>query len=245
MPTRNNDCYFVDPDWGNKSTPRGGSGTHMTVYLGPEAYYTVNYGSPTGATSISRCMGPLNAKDFTLHIGASRRKPAVSKGIQKGPKTPPPKPALKHKGLWVAGHLLNDNLGGSGTYNLNLTPLTQTANKQHAGYEGRIKAMLEIADTLRRARSLTYTIGVYYEVMVVGQFGNFSPYDLAPSHIEISAWPVKADNTTNNITPLTVSDIGKLSPDAQRVLNRSFRNIQIHNDDAHLRTCDNPNCNHP
>lgn len=36
------------------------------------------------------------------------------------------------RGLWVAAHLLNGELGGSGTETKNFTPMTNNANKRHS-----------------------------------------------------------------------------------------------------------------
>ncbi|AGT07571.1 hypothetical protein [Paracoccus aminophilus] len=43
---------------------------------------------------------------------------------------------------WIAGHLLNADLGGSGTDSRNLTPLTTSANRAHSTFEQHIKNML-------------------------------------------------------------------------------------------------------
>lgn len=64
----------------------------MEVILGSDAVKPENYGSSTNANSIKSHMTKLNTKDYTL----------TPAGIQKG--------------LWVAGHLLNDNLGGVMSY---------------------------------------------------------------------------------------------------------------------------------
>lgn len=47
-----------------------------------------------------------------------------------------------YQGSWVAGHLLNGELGGSGDYE-NLTPLTQRANRNHASFENHIRRIGE------------------------------------------------------------------------------------------------------
>jgi hypothetical protein len=43
---------------------------------------------------------------------------------------------------WVAGHLLNEEMGGQGDVDENLTPLTTKANGAHKAYEAHIKKML-------------------------------------------------------------------------------------------------------
>ncbi|HMY38013.1 MAG TPA: hypothetical protein PK011_01700, partial [Marinagarivorans sp.] len=163
--------YFIYPVHGKACSAT--SGTAMSVILGPEAIKSTNYGSGTDSTSISSYMKPLNTKDYTI--------------IGTGP-----------KGLWVAGHLLNDNLGGSGTDAENLTPLTQTANKQHSGYEGKIKAGLDASRQLMEGyASIPFIVGIKYEVAVSSAtFGTFAPYDKAPSHLSIKTTLVKADKKT-------------------------------------------------
>jgi len=49
---------------------------------------------------------------------------------------------------WVAGHLLNADLGGSGIDPRNLTPLTTAANRAHSVFEQHIKRMLECCNRL-------------------------------------------------------------------------------------------------
>ena len=89
MPKAENNRYFSSPVHGKKSAKT--SGTSMEVILGPEAVASTNYGSKTNSASISSHMRPINDKDYLVA------------------------PSGKTSGLWVAGHLLNDNLGGSGT----------------------------------------------------------------------------------------------------------------------------------
>lgn len=76
---------------------------------------------------------------------------------------------------WIAGHLLNDNMGGRGVAE-NLTPLTGTANKNHSAIELKIKqevikarqALDRLYADVRKGReqreNITVT-GVYYNVV--------------------------------------------------------------------------------
>jgi hypothetical protein len=212
--------YFSYPIHGTKSTKT--SGTSMEVILGPEAVETTNYGSKTNSDSISSRMRPLNDKDYLVSSSG------------------------KKSGLWVAGHLLNDNLGGSGTSGENLTPLTQTANKQHAGYEGKIKRALESsAQILRNNTKVPFVVGVHYKVEVSDDaFGDFTPYNKAPSHITITANLVKVCKTTREITPLGIVDWPHIPPQQTIFLKPAVFKATIDNSDAHLSECKNGNCMH-
>lgn len=215
--------YFATPCWGKVDALRGGSGTGMWVVLGPMAIEPSNYGTSTNSTSIYNCMNPLNSVNFT----------ETKSGGQKG--------------LWVAGHLLNDNLGGSGTDPWNLTPLTQTANKKHAGYEGKIKRVLEIAKSrLDFYKTDAYIFGVEYEVLVHDYFGGPTeyPFHLAPSHITVQARLVKAakaDRALSVVSAVEVESLLHATPDHRnsfRDFNFKFKDgdipIEIHNNDKDL-----------
>lgn len=222
MATKFNDIYFVKPSWGPTDAGRRCTGTSMKVVLGPLAVDSRNYGSRTNPSSIHQAMVPLKRKDY-IQFGKNMTK----------------------KGLWVAGHLLNDNLGGSGTQTTNLTPLTQTANKNHATYENYVKNMLIVSGQLVRAKSLNYMVGVEYQVNVFGQFGDFKPYCYAPSHIKVFASLIKADNVTRELSAMSDHDVGELaSRDHQRYLRQTFSWISIDNEDSHLTTCANEDCMH-
>lgn len=157
--------------------------------------------------------------------------PRAAKSVNYGTKTSPgsiPRLMnplhLRDPGKWVAGHLLNDNLGGSGINTNNLTPLTQTANKQHAGYENKVKIMCEKADLYHRNNpNAPFWLGVEYTVEVsTTTFGNFSPYDCVPSHIIITAREVKVDKKTKIVEVLG------------GIRKNNFGPLKIHNDDKHL-----------
>lgn len=68
---------------------------------------------------------------------------------------------------WVAGHLLNADLGGSGTDDRNLTALTGAANANHKTFESHVKRLIARCRTLdvqdpdaNRWYGLRYTVGV-------------------------------------------------------------------------------------
>ncbi|MBI3231148.1 MAG: hypothetical protein HYZ45_13550 [Burkholderiales bacterium] len=222
--------YFAEPIWGPEDASRGGSGTSMWVILGPHALDT-GLGSTTSYTSIYDCMTALNSQNFKI--------------LKNGQK----------KGYWVAGHLLNDNLGGSGVFDSNLTPLTQTANKQHSGFEGWIKNAIEVAKSREKNYKDDYIFGVEYEVIVHDHFGDEffpdgskSPFYLAPSHITVQARLVKAaksNRALSLLTPIEVESLLNATPDHRnyfRLFNAKFGNgtfpIEIHNDDTHLELDD-------
>jgi hypothetical protein len=140
------------------------------------------------------------------------------------------RPLLDHDpGKWVAGHLLNDNLGGPGTDSCNLTPLTQTANKNHASYEGYVKNMCFKAGQYHsRYKNSKYWYGVEYSVAVsVVSFGDFAPYASAPSHITISGRVVRVNKTNGAMTVVPHSDRYASDP-------ANFAPVVIDNDDSHL-----------
>ena len=135
---------------------------------------------------------------------------------------------LRDPGKWVAGHLLNDNLGGSGMDDVNLTPLTQTANKLHSGFETRVKEMCEIADLHHRTNpNASFWYGVHYTVEVSATtFGDFAPYNRVPSHITAQSRVVKVDKQTGVVTPVDNRD--------QYVPRYNLGPTIIDNDDSHL-----------
>jgi hypothetical protein len=204
--------YFAEPVWGATHAGRGGSGTRMEVILGPNAVASTNYGSKPGPTSIHRCMKPLNALNFSV----------TRTGVKKG--------------KWIAGHLMNDNMGGSGVLNTNLTALTGTANKQHSGYEGKIKAALTVSGMLERFNHIPeFTFGVDYKVEAVGRFGIAGAHALAPEYIEFSSKLVKLDATTGAISDATDMDIERAPKDSRKTLKAvTFSNVKVHNRQEHL-----------
>jgi hypothetical protein len=210
--------YFIYPEHG--ATNVRTSGTKMAVILGPDAGESTNYGAAP-YNSISGHMGKLNEKDYT-YVGSGT------------------------KGLWVAGHLLNDNLGGSGTDAKNLTPLTQTANKQHSAYEQKIKSAITCCRQLRdNYPKVPFFVGIHYEVFVsAATFGDDKPYNKAPSHISIRTTLVKADKKTLDITFLTIPDWPPIPSDIARSLKAAVFSADIHNHDLHLTGCVNPDCEH-
>lgn len=219
-----NEYYFIDPIYGATSAKT--SGTYMKVTLGPLAGESTHYGSKTGSTSIPGHMGQLNSKDYTISSNGGC------------------------VGLWVAGHLLNDNLGGCGKSGENLTPLTKTANRNHATYEGRIKDALIASRQMQDIYKVSpFIVGVEYTVQVsTDTFGPNDSYDKAPSHITITGTLVKADKKTRFITPLGVyagkDDFMAIPKQHWATFKNAKFHLEIHNDDKHLIECDNGDCEH-
>lgn len=224
MPNYVDEQYFIHPVYG--ATCSKTSGTSMEVILGPKAIESVNGGSATGAGSIPGHMTPLNAKDYTVTASGSLL------------------------GLWVAGHLLNGELGGCGKTSNNLTPLTQQANGRHATYENWIKRALEASSQIQRFNpAVPFIVGVHYKVTVSDDtFGDDAPYAKAPSHITITSTLVKANKNTRAITPVGVSggvDDFTLIPKGQHaVLKQAIFHTEIHNQDKDLDKCGNTACDH-
>jgi hypothetical protein len=71
---------------------------------------------------------------------------------------------------WVAGHLLNEEMGGRGDADENLTPLTTRANGAHKAYESHIKKMLQQCHLIDRDnKSHDWWYGVKYQVTACPQ----------------------------------------------------------------------------
>lgn len=171
-----------------------------------------------GGVSMDVCLGPAAA--WPTNYGSKTNSTSISSRMQPLHDRDP--------GKWVAGHLLNDNLGGDGTMTANLTPLTKTANRNHATYEGRIKVACDRADLYHRSNpTAAYWYGIHYWVAVAGAaFGDFKPYNKAPSHITINARLIQQDKVSGAITYVA----GGYEPfDFTRIWD-----VEIHNEDTHL-----------
>ncbi|WP_417356441.1 hypothetical protein [Gallaecimonas pentaromativorans] len=92
---------------------------------------------------------------------------------------------------WIAGHLLNADLGGSGVRDNNLTPLTVAANNAHRVFEGHIKRMLLACNQIdRNDQDSNHWYGVRYAVQVSAPRYAAAPapgdmHSYAPSHITL------------------------------------------------------------
>jgi hypothetical protein len=155
----------------------------------------------SGGTSMEVTLGPLQGS-----IGYYGSTPA--------PNTPTVmRTLLDYHGDhgWVAGHLLNDNLGGPGTAR-NLTPLTTAGNKNHLNT---CETLIKNTITACFSRTLynkvdPYWYGVYYKVEVGDQphqkWGTGHPWDKVAISLTVWAHCVQMDKITGTITPGSVLD---------------------------------------
>jgi hypothetical protein len=183
---------------------------HMAPAYGPRGL--------SGGTRMEVVLGPAAAHPVNYGTGTSMLSiPRLMQPLHQ-----------RDPGKWIAGHLLNDNLGGSGTDDRNLTPLTQTANKRHSGIETRVKEMCDIADLYHRNNPrAAFWYGVRYSVEVSAlTFGDFAPYDRVASHITVTARVVTIDKQTGVETPVDNHN--------QYVPRYNIGPTVIDNDDSHL-----------
>jgi hypothetical protein len=166
-----------------------------------DAYFTApTYGDSTavrGATRMSVVLGPSAGNPTNYGSGPDPNTPTVMRGLLDG----------EHNGHgWIAGHLLNDNLGGPGK-RWNLTPLTTAGNKNHLnGCEARIKNLLYSAfsRTLYN-KSDQYWFGVDYTVRVSDEkWDDTHPHLMhVATMLIVSAKVVKKDKATGAVTDVT------------------------------------------
>ena len=127
----------------------------------PPQYFTApTWGIHTGkdgGSSMTVVLGPYAGESTNYGSAPANNTPSVMRKL------------LDEFGAygWIAGHLLNDNLGGHGGAQ-NLTPLTTAGNKNHlTGCETLIKNTIEkAAGRARNNRGDEYWFGVDYEVKV-------------------------------------------------------------------------------
>ena len=88
---------------------------------------------------------------------------------------------------WIAGHLLNADLGGYGDDDENLVPLTSRANRNHSTFENLVKRMAVGARWIQAKRPDRY-LGVRYSV-IASDNALQTTGDLAdvPSTLELAA----------------------------------------------------------
>lgn len=180
--------------------------------------YGLAHATRGSGTSMTAILGPNQG---LMYLGSQTNGTSIS-GVM-GPLL------TRDPGKWVAGHLLNGELGGSGTYARNLTPLTANANKRHSGYELKVKRMcIKCRQYMDLNKITAYCLGVRYRVTVDGTaFGGFAPYDKVASHITISARVYRYNWDGSNQQPLSLAETTYFQADF-------FANVQIDNDDADL-----------
>lgn len=97
---------------------------------------------------------------------------------------------------WIAGHMLNEDLGGYGE-SKNFVPLTQSANNNHSTYENRIKNSYLSAVQRMDSYDNDFWYGIYYRVTASaetffnGPFYRNNLYCWVPSYITLRIEPVK------------------------------------------------------
>lgn len=134
--------------------------------------------------------------------------------------------SIQGKKRYVAGHLLNDNMGGLGVNN-NLTVLSVSANASHRGIEGRIKRLAEKSDSINRGSNAhgnpNYDHGVRYSVRVLDPnptgpfpFANHEQY--ISSGLEIDITPIRIHKTTHVESPWP-EQVG------EKLTNHSIKNV--------------------
>jgi hypothetical protein len=112
------------------------------------------------------------------------------------------------KRRYIAGHLLNDNMGGLGE-NKNLTVLSSDANKRHTGIEGRVKKLGIKAGQINRGSTThgdpNYDHGVRYRVDVMDPApAGVPPHDKSEKSL--------AAGLTITIDPIRKDQYGFVSP---------------------------------
>jgi hypothetical protein len=126
----------------------------------------------------------------------------------------------KHR--YIAGHLLNAEMGGLGEHK-NLTVLSDKANKAHSGLELKVKALAEKADQIHRGvvyDDPNYEYGVNYSVVVRPA----APLPSAPYHGNERKL---ASALTVNIRPIrkTARGVSSAWPGQPTVANRRVVNV--------------------
>ncbi|AGT09917.1 hypothetical protein [Paracoccus aminophilus] len=94
---------------------------------------------------------------------------------------------------WIAGHLLNAEMGGRGEEQRNLTPLTGVTNQSHARFEGVIKNALVTLDRTYseslRDNEIDSFWSAQYSVSVHGNYhdtnSQYQEYNMAPEYISL------------------------------------------------------------
>lgn len=125
---------------------------------------------------------------------------------------------------WVAGHLLNDNLGGPGVA-LNLTPLTTAGNKNHLNaVEAQIKRSIDRAFSRTEFhKDDTHWYGVDYKVVVKDTPWPDMPVFVS-THLIVSAKVVRQHKTT-----LVVEDTPADDPCALSIYFSPISDVEVEN----------------
>ena len=119
---------------------------------------------PTGARQMKAWLGPDLGQSIWQNNGTNGTGiPVVMDALRVADRT-----NFQQDQRWVAGHLLNADLGGINE-DENLTPLTKTANSRHENFEGHIARMLSACHKFDTENPESeYWCGVWYEVVIGG-----------------------------------------------------------------------------
>jgi hypothetical protein len=157
---------------------------------------TVNLGSLPDDFLIPPVYGPtVSGRGTSMQVILSPRNDALPQGTATSAhySIPGVMNQFHHvnPGKWVAAHLLNAILGGSGTAGNNLVPMTQTANKQMSSqFELKVKALINIVkNCMKQGYATGKCYGVHYVVQASATpFAGPVPavHNLAPSDLTIA-----------------------------------------------------------
>lgn len=159
------------------------------------------HSASSGGTSMEVTLGPLGGNSEFYGSTPALNTPSVMRKL------------LDDHGSygWVAGHLLNDNLGGPGIA-CNLTPLTTAGNKNHLNTcETLIKNTIGACfsrSIYEKTDPCWY--GIYYKVVVgtepYEKWGTAAPWNKVALGLTVWAHCVRMDKTTGVITAGTSAD---------------------------------------
>ncbi len=112
--------------------------------------------------------------------------------------------------VWVRGHLVNDRWGGTGSDWRNLTPLTKTANANHATIEDYMDRYLTNSLSYENADHRNSWYGIYYAVQCsVNPFAAVPAannlYSYAPEFIKVS-WRAVSVRKPVNVSVKTAAE---------------------------------------
>lgn len=165
----------------------------VSLHFGPVRTYA---GKVTGGSGVTAVLGP------DLGDGQRRGTPTNSSSLQ-------PVMSMLNTSTsphsWVAGHLLNADLGGIGTDDRNLTALTSAANANHKTFESHVKRLLARCRALDLQQpdatswyGLRYTVGV--STMCFAHTPHPSDvHSYAYSHVTFDYGVVRIDKTSRAI----------------------------------------------
>lgn len=184
--------------------PRSERALNAVKVVVPQYFVAPVYGDHCpkgGATSMKVTLGPAGALPTNYGSTPASNTPPVMRKLLNG--------EYNHFG-WIAGHLLNDNMGGPGIAK-NLTPLTTAGNKNHLNAcETKIKNFLISAYShCEFNKSDPYWYGVEYEVTVGDDKWDVEHVDLqyVAQELRVSAKVVKMHKLSLLITDALKTEV--------------------------------------